>query len=714
MKKIIGIALLAASAVFAQIGMEGGSDGLHQINAKTLGQWNFNLGTGGNISISSWGLARGGVYEMDGQRYHYNDWDYSQAGNFFVGLGLLDFLDVGAILPLYYEHANSDGPSGQTNQWTTSRGDLDLWSKIRLPLDTNNVFNIALMLNMYVPTGEIAAGVRPRHVWYLNSERYTHPFTADDWAFSAGFAATWDLTKWGKPFRFNLAASYLYPINTEETNTLVYSGGVNWLPKKWMDVFLEYSAEMRLQSKGIYEFGPMDDPMLVTPGFRFHLPYNIDFAMGLEVAVRTVKNLGFDHDKDMKGCEDLTIHYVTPKGSVVDYCYAATPLISGAALLTIRFGGDMFKDSDGDGVKDNKDQCSGTKKGIAVDDKGCPLDTDKDGVPDSFDKCPNTPDSVQVNNEGCAEKDTVIVTEAYTAAAEASAPNDSAFRADSLNAAERARQDSLARVDTDKDGIPDLKDKCPNTIEGISVDSLGCMLDFDKDGVADNFDKCPNTAAGVSVDSTGCPMDFDKDGVPDSFDKCPNTTAGSVVDSTGCPADMDKDGVTDNIDKCPGTPAGTPVDSVGCVLDGDKDGVTDNLDQCPNTLQGIAVDTKGCPVNKKENLDELKKGIQFQTGSTKFTKKSYTTLNDIAKLMRKVKSANLEVQGHTDNTGSEATNQRLSQKRAQAVVDFLIKKGIDEDRLRAIGYGSEMSIADNNTKEGREANRRVELVPFEQ
>ena len=684
MKKIIGIALLAASAVFAQIGMEGGSDGLHQINAKTLGQWNFTLGTGGNISVSSWGLARGGVYEMDGQRYHYNAWDYSQAGNFFVGLGLLDFLDVGAILPLYYEHANSKGPSGAENQWATSRGDLDLWSKIRLPLDTNNVFGIALMLNMYVPTGEQAAGVRPRHVWYLNSSDYTHPFTADDWAFSAGLAATWDLTKRGKPFRFNVAASYLYPIDIDETNTLVYSAGVNWLPKSWMDVFVEYSAEMRLQSKGEYKFSPIDDPMLVTPGFRFHLPYNIDFAMGLEVAVRTVKNLGFDADKDLKGCDDLMIHYTSPNGRKLDYCYAATPLVSGAALLTIRFGGDMFKDSDGDGVKDNKDQCSGTKKGIAVDDKGCPLDSDKDGVPDSFDKCPNTKDSVQVDTEGCAEKDTVIVTEAYTAAAEASAPNDSAFRADSLNAAERARQDSLARIDTDKDGIPDVNDKCPNTIEGISVDSLGCMLDFDKDGVADNFDKCPNTAAGISVDSTGCPMDFDKDGVPDSFDKCPNTTAGSVVDSTGCPADMDKDGVTDNID------------------------------QCPNTLQGIAVDTKGCPVNKKENLDELKKGIQFQTGSTKFTKKSYTTLNDIAKLMRKVKSANLEVQGHTDNTGSEATNQKLSQKRAQAVVDFLIKKGIDEDRLRAIGYGSEMSIADNNTKEGREANRRVELVPFEQ
>ena len=160
MKKILGMALLAASFSFAQIGMEGGSDGLHQINAKTLGQWNFTIGTGGNISLSSWGLSRGGVFESDGLHYSYNDWDYSQAGNFFLGIGLLNWLDVGAILPVYYEHANSNGNAGSTNQWATSRGDLNLWSKIRLPLDTNNVFGVALMLNMYIPTGEESAGVR--------------------------------------------------------------------------------------------------------------------------------------------------------------------------------------------------------------------------------------------------------------------------------------------------------------------------------------------------------------------------------------------------------------------------------------------------------------------------------------------------------------------------------------------------------------------------
>ena len=330
------------------------------------------------------------------------------------------------------------------------------------------------------------------------------------------------------------------------------------------------------------------------------------------------------------------------------------------------------------------------------------MDSDKDGVVDSYDKCPNTPEGVAVNTDGCADKDSVIV-------------NDDNDQVDSaaLNAAERARLDSLNRVDTDKDGIADINDKCPNTPDGIVVDSVGCMLDFDVDGVPDNKDKCPNTPEGISVDSTGCPMDFDHDGVPDNKDKCPNTAMGVTVDSTGCAADSDQDGVADGQDKCPGTVAGMPVDSVGCVLDGDKDGVPDPKDKCPNTLEGIAVDTVGCAVNKKENLDELKKGIQFQTGSAKLTKKSFTTLNDIANLMRKVKSANLEVQGHTDNTGSETTNQKLSEKRAKAVVDHLKKKGIEADRLRAIGYGSEMPIADNETKEGREMNRRVELVPFE-
>ena len=661
MKKVASLALLTTTLAFAQAGIMGGSDGLHQINAKTLGQWQVNLGTGGNISFGSWGLSRGGIYmDKNGKRYSFNDVDYSQAGNVFVSVGVLDFIDIGASLPVYYEHANSNGPSGAANMWTTSRGDLDLFAKVGLPFasDSSGFFKTALMLDLYIPTGEQAAGVRPRHAWYLNGSDFTHPFTADDFVFGAGLAFSFDFSKKGAPITWNLAASYVYPINTEQTNTLVYSTGINWLALPWMTPFLEFSAEMRLQSVGHYKFDPMVDPMLITPGFRFHLPYNIEFAIGLEVAVRLFKT-GFDHDEDIKGGEDYIIHYTTEDGDRYYYGYSSVPLLSGAALLS-----------------------------IALDAKRTPKDTDGDGVPDGDDKCARTAKGLEVDADGCPVEDAAAI------------------------ARERALADSLARVDSDKDGIVDLKDKCPNTQAGIAVDSLGCMLDFDKDGVGDAQDKCPNTPVGITVDATGCPLDFDKDGVPDFLDKCPNTPAGVEVDSLGCLLDTDKDGIADFKDKCPGTPAGYSVDSLGCLPDFDKDGVPDVIDKCPNTLPGVRVDEKGCPLNKKEDLDQLKKGIQFKTGSAKLTKSSYSTLKDIAELMKKIPEANLEVQGHTDNKGSDKKNLKLSENRAKAVVTYLKKRGVEKDRLRAVGYGSSKPIADNDTKAGRAENRRVELVPF--
>ena len=666
---------LASVSAFAQVGMEGGSDGLHQINAKTLGQWHFTAGTGGNISVGSWGLSRGGTYEFDGNTYSYNDPDYSQAGNVFLGVGLLDFLDVGAILPLYYEHANSNGPSGSLNQWTTSRGDLDLWAKVSAPFDSSRFFGLALMLNMYVPTGEQAAGVRPRHVWYLKSGDYTSPFSADDWAFSAGLAATFDLLKVGVPFRFNLAASYLYPMDLDETNTLVYSAGANWMPRNWLDIFVEFSAEMRLQSKGEYKFSPIDDPMLITPGSRLHLPYNIDFAMGIDVAVRTFKNISFDHDKEMEGCDNLTVHYTGEHGEIASYCYASTPLISGAALLSVAFGGEKR-------VKNNR------AEKIVLDDR---RDSTHEAKPSVFETV-FAPDEETVNEEN---------TEA------AVDPNKAL--ADSLARA----QAELLIADRDSDGIKDAYDRCPNTPHGIAVDSLGCMLDFDKDGVADNLDKCPNTKMGVSVDSLGCPMDFDKDGVPDAFDKCPNTPAGFEVDSTGCKMDADKDGISDGMDKCPNTPAGSVVDSLGCPMDFDKDGVFDEKDKCPNTLPGIRVDEKGCALNKKEDLNQLKKNIGFKQNSTKLTKKSFGALDDIAKLMRRIQNANLEVQVHTDDKGDDEANMKLSEKRAHVIVEYLVQHGIQSERLHAVGFGRSQPLAEGKSEKIRIKNRRVEFVPFE-
>lgn len=149
------------------------------------------------------------------------------------------------------------------------------------------------------------------------------------------------------------------------------------------------------------------------------------------------------------------------------------------------------KDEDEDGVLDSKDLCSGTPKGVKVDDYGCPVDGDRDGVPDYLDKCPDTPSRVLVDENGCP-------------------------------------------FDGDKDGVPDYLDLCANTPKDIPVDKFGCPTDSDGDGVPDFMDECPNTPKGISVDRNGCSMDSDGDGVPDSQDKCPNTPLGKKVDENGC------------------------------------------------------------------------------------------------------------------------------------------------------------------------------------
>ena len=148
-------------------------------------------------------------------------------------------------------------------------------------------------------------------------------------------------------------------------------------------------------------------------------------------------------------------------------------------------------------------------------------------------------------------------------------------------------------------------------------------------------------------------------------------------------------------------------------MDSDKDGVPDYLDQCPNTLPGVEIDTVGCPLHKKQDLDQLKKGIKFEFNSSKLTANSYPTLDDIVALMKLIPEANLEVQGHTDIVGTEDYNQKLSEARAHTVTDYLISKGVAADRLRAVGFGTRVPLADNETDEGRAMNRRVELIPFE-
>jgi len=259
--------------------------------------------------------------------------------------------------------------------------------------------------------------------------------------------------------------------------------------------------------------------------------------------------------------------------------------------------------------------------------------------------------------------------------------------------------------DTDSDGVCDYLDKCPNTPVGCAVDKDGCPADTDKDGVMDCLDKCPNTPAGCVTDKDGCPIDTDKDGVLDCMDKCPDSPAGCKVDKDGCTPDTDKDGVLDCFDKCPDTLIHCNVDKDGCPLDTDKDGVIDCFDKCPDTPAGSKVEKDGC-VYEKANVTL---NVEFEYKKAEVREQYVDEINKVADFLKDFPEKTVTIAGHTDSIASEQYNQKLSEERANAVRQVLIEKfGIDGARITAVGYGETKPIADNETEEGRQKNRRVE------
>lgn len=191
---------------------------------------------------------------------------------------------------------------------------------------------------------------------------------------------------------------------------------------------------------------------------------------------------------------------------------------------------------------------------------------------------------------------------------------------------------------------------------------------------------------------------------------------GAQVQACMDAVDSDGDGVMDENDHCPDTPKGYPVDELGCALDSDWDGVPDGADHCPNTPSGAEVDKRGCEIAKAAPpaevvLMEVDLKINFAFDSAQVKGKYHDEINKVADFMKKADDSVAYIEGHTDSTGPAAYNEKLSQERADAVGDILVNEyGIAEDRINTVGYGESRPVADNGTKEGRQANRRVAAV----
>jgi len=255
--------------------------------------------------------------------------------------------------------------------------------------------------------------------------------------------------------------------------------------------------------------------------------------------------------------------------------------------------------------------------------------------------------------------------------------------------------------DRDHDGIEDKKDRDryqPEDLDGFQDTDGAPDPDNDRDGIPDIKDKAPNQSEDFDgfQDEDGAPdRDNDGDRIPDESDKCTNHLE-------------DLDGFED-FDGCP-------------EFDNDGDLLPDSLDQCPNWPEDYNgyLDEDGCPDEKPKPIAQPKpappsepvvlKGVNFESGSAQLKPESYKALDEVLKTLLENPLLAIEIRGHTDNSGSFVGNMRLSEQRALAVKNYLVARGIEERRLRAIGYGPKQPIASNATPAGRAANRRIEFV----
>lgn len=285
--------------------------------------------------------------------------------------------------------------------------------------------------------------------------------------------------------------------------------------------------------------------------------------------------------------------------------------------------------------------------------------------------------------------------------------------------------------DRDGDGLRDDEDQCPDAPEDFDrfQDQDGCPdLDNDNDGIPDSEDQCVNVPEDRDgdADTDGCPEgsggDRDGDGILDAVDKCPEVPEDrdGFEDTDGCPdLDNDQDGIPDKQDRCPDVPEDFDKfeDTDGCPEpDNDKDGIPDTSDKCPDvpeTFNGFE-DEDGCPDKGKVIIEEnsviILEKIMFKTNSAEILPESNAILDAVGTTLKHhPEFLLLEVQGHADQRGDDGLNLRLTKDRAGAVKQALVQRGLEADRLRAVGYGKFCPIDPAFNPVGWEKNRRVEF-----
>jgi OOP family OmpA-OmpF porin len=152
------------------------------------------------------------------------------------------------------------------------------------------------------------------------------------------------------------------------------------------------------------------------------------------------------------------------------------------------------------------------------------------------------------------------------------------------------------------------------------------------------------------------------------------------------------------------------VDSVGCPVDHDQDGVQDYKDLCEGTPRTVAIELNGCPVIIEKEKYILSGKASFASGKEKLSKQAQNFLKSLVQRLGLDLLIKVNIIAHTDSVGSIIFNNKLSKQRANNVAEYFILQGIPSDKVEAIGMGESEPIASNQTPDGRNKNRRIEIL----
>ena len=590
-------------------------------------------------------------------------------GYLSFSFGLSDYFDIALDLPPGYgEYLEIENELGDKQIWAVGWGDLFISTKIRAPFKENLPLDVSLLLGFGASTSKTdngklhAYGPWVRDPMFLNIKN-EHPIAAGEDKASTysnantflkvGLAATFDFNriKAEIPILFHVNGTYRTTLGTEGnyySNVPSISTALEWTPIRFLSLFGEWYKDIPLKWPND---GKSIDLSTMSLGTSFHLSKTVD----LQVAVQ--KFIG-----DRKFVDNLTVNLSDSTRASYNTRLIPNYVIFGG--LTVKFFAiePRNPDTDGDGVCDPWVAESGRQNDY--------LRVCKD-----IDLCPYEKGSPE--NKGCSKQ-------SDAPAIMFTALPDVVQKGQSVTLAWQVTNATKVNIE----GIGDLGDLPPSGSRKVKPTENTI---FKLTAVGDGGTQ--TATADVEVSTGPLPVILFSAN-PETVQVGNHVTLSWQVNNA---TEVSIEGI--GRVQLKGTKQVKPTENTVFKLTAVGEGGT--------LTESVAVDVTTAPIiEARVNLT----GVSFGSGNAVLTANAKKILDGVAEQLLANPKVKIEIQGHTDNVGKPATNKLLSERRAKSVVAYLAMKGVKMDRMTAVGYGQELPIADNNTADGRELNRRIEMV----